>query len=275
MIRIRLDKCEFFRQSVEYLDHTTDKDGKRPTTASIAALKELPRPQDLQQLQAYLGKINYYGCFIANLADKAAPLYNMLKKDVNFTCSDSCEQAFTQLRDDIINATSLTHYDATKPLILATDASSYGIGAVLSIQGDQGEVPLAHASKTLTDSQKNYSQIEREALSIMYGVTKFKQFLYGRHFTLVTNHEPLTSIFAPGKNIPTMTAQRLQRWALTLMGFQFTIKYKHKSQHSNADCLSRLPREPDKTFDSSESEENKEISHAITTELAVFSSYWL
>ena len=72
-----------------------------------------------------------------------------------------------------------------------------------------------------------------------------------------------------------MTAQRLQRWALTLMGFQFTIKYKHKSQHSNADCLSRLPREPDKTFDSSESEENKEISHAITTELAVFSSYWL
>jgi len=157
--------------------------------------------------------------FISNLVDKAAPLYNLLKNDTAFTWSNECEQAFTQLKNSIINATSLTHYDETKPLILAADASSYGLGVVLSQDTDQGEVPVAYASKTLTDTQKNYSQIEREALFIIYGVTKFRQFLYRRHFTLVTDHEPPTTIFAPGKNIPTLTAQHLQHWALTLMGF--------------------------------------------------------
>ncbi|KAF6022504.1 hypothetical protein EB796_019178 [Bugula neritina] len=265
--RIRLDKCEFFKHSVEYLGHTIDKDGKRPTAASMAALSQLPRPQDLHQLQAFLGKVNYYGRFISNLADKAAPLYNLLKNDVAFTWSNECEQAFTQLKNSIINATSLTHYDETKPLILAADASSYGLGVVLSQDTDQGEVPVAYASKTLTDTQKNYSQIEREALSIIYGVTKFRQFLYGRHFTLVTDHEPLTTIFAPGKNIPTLTAQRLQRWALTLMGFQFTIRYRKTSQHGNADCLSRLPFGPDSNFDRIEQQDNKEISHAIQEQI--------
>lgn len=265
--RIRLDKCEFFKHSVEYLGHTIDKDGKRPTAASMAALSQLPRPQDLHQLQAFLGKVNYYGRFISNLADKAAPLYNLLKNDTAFTWSNECEQAFTQLKNSIINATSLTHYDETKPLILAADASSYGLGVVLSQDTDQGEVPVAYASKTLTDTQKNYSQIEREALSIIYGVTKFRQFLYGRHFTLVTDHEPLTTIFAPGKNIPTLTAQRLQRWALTLMGFQFTIRYRKTSQHGNADCLSRLPFGPDSNFDRIEQQDNKEISHAIQEQI--------
>ena len=131
----------------------------------------------------------------------------------------------------MINTTSLAQYEESKTLILATDASSYGIGAVLSQQDQDGELPIAYASKTLTDMQKKYSQIEREALSIIYGVTKFRQYLYGRHFKLITDHEPLVSIFAPGKNIPTLTAQRLQRWALTLMGFQFTIEYKQTSKH--------------------------------------------
>jgi len=93
--RIRLDKCEFFKHSVEYLGNTIDKDGKRPTAASMAALSQLPRLQDFHQLQAFLGKVNYYGRFISNLTDKAAPLYNLLKNDTAFTWSNECEQAFT------------------------------------------------------------------------------------------------------------------------------------------------------------------------------------
>lgn len=265
--RVRLEKCEFFKDSVEYLGHTIDRDGRRPAKSSLAALEQLPRPIDVHQLKAFLGKINYYGRFIANLADKAAPLYSLLKKEIPFTWSNNCEQAFDTLKNDVIRATNLVHYDESKPLILATDASSYGVGVVLS-QVDKGrEAPIAYASKTLTETQQKYSQIEREALSIIYGVTKFRQFLYGRRFTLVTDHEPLVSIFASDKNIPTLTAQRLQRWALILMGFQYDIKYKNTLQHGNADALSRLPIGPDRHFDSMQQLEDQEITHAIQEEI--------
>ena len=269
--RVRLNKCEFFKNSVEYLGHIIDRHGKRPSETSIAALKQLPRPQDVQQLQAFIGKITYYGRFISNLADKAAPLYNLLKTSVKFEWSTECQKAFLLLKEEVMNATNLSHYDDSKTLILATDASSYGIGAVLSQQSSDGETPLAYASKTLTTAQKGYSQIEREALSIIYGVTKFRQFLYGRRFILLTDHEPLTSIFSSERNIPTLTAQRLQRWALILMGFQYDIKYKPTSKHSNADALSRLPWGPDNRFDATEQLEKQEISHATFEEIGSYS----
>ena len=266
--RVRLDKCEFFRNSVEYLGHVIDKHGKRPADSAVAALKLLPVPQDEQQLKAFIGKITYYGRFISNMADKAAPLYHLLKDKEPFIWSNACQEAFEQLKSDIVNATHLSHYDQSKMLVLATDASSYGIGAVLSQQDVDGETPIAYASKTLNKAQKAYSQIEREALSIIYGVTKFRQFLYGRKFILVTDHEPLVSIFASNKNIPTLTAQRLQRWALTLMGFQYDIRYKRSSENGNADALSRLPLGPDPTFDSDDDLENQSLSHSIREEIS-------
>ena len=138
------------------------------------------------------------------------------------------------------------------------------------IEEDGHERPIAHASKTLTEMQKAYSQIEKEALSIIYGVTKFNQFLYGRHCTLVTDHKPLLAIFSPDKKIPLLTAQRLQRWALTLMAFQYDIRYKPTDQHGNADGLSRLPMGPDSTFDKFETRVNAEIVHVISKTLDGF-----
>lgn len=261
--RVNLKKCEFLQSSVEYLGHVIDKQGKRPSESAITALKELPVPQDLRQLKAFLGKVTYYNRFISKMADKAAPLYALLKDEVPFAWTKECQEAFLLLKNEVISATNLAHYDESKTLVLATDASSYGIGAVLSQLEGTDETPIAYGSKTLTETQKNYSQIEREALSIIYGVTKFRQFLYGRKFVLLTDHEPLISIFSPEKNIPTMTAQRLQRWALTLMGFQYEIKYKKTSKHGNADALSRLPVGPDTQFDALEELENEEVSHTV------------
>ena len=167
--RVKREKCEFFKNSVEYLGHIIDKHGKRPSDTSIDAIKRLPKPTNLRELQAFLGKINYYGRYIARMSDKAAPLYAMLKKDVAFNWDAKCDTAFEQLKGDVIDATRLAHFDDSKPLILATDASNNGVGAVLLQEIDGGEVPIAHASKTLTDSQKRYSQIEKEALSIIFG----------------------------------------------------------------------------------------------------------
>ena len=106
---------------------------------------------------------------------------------------------------------------------------------------DGSERPIAFASRKLSPTEQNYAQVEREALSLIFGIKKFHQYLYGRKFCLVTDHKPLTSIFGPKKGIPSLAAARLQRWALLLSANNYDIKYKSTDAHANADCLSRLP----------------------------------
>ncbi len=136
-------------------------------------------------------------------------------------------------KDQLVSADVLTHYNPDLPIRMAADASAYGIGAVIShVLPDGSEKPISFASRTLTLTEKNYAQLEKEALSLVFGVKKFHQYLYGRKFTLITDHKPLTAIFGSKKGIPTLAAARLQRWE---------IQFKPTESHSNADGLSRLP----------------------------------
>ena len=166
--------------------------------------------------------------------------------------------------------TRFVHYDPTRPITLAADASSYGIGAVISQYAPDGtEEPIAFASKTLTSTEKNYSQVEKEALSIIFGVRKFHLYLSGRHFQLTTDHKPLLGIFSPEKSLPVMTLQQLQRWPLIMMGYDYHTVYRKFADHANADALSRLPIGSDPNVDKEEniveidSEVNMLDSHVI------------
>ena len=133
----------------------------------------------------------------------------------------------------------LAHYDPSLPLSMATDASAYGVGAVISQQCQDGsERPVAFASRTLTPSECNYSQLEKEALALIFGIKRFHTYLYGRRFTLLTDHKPLTTILGPHNAIPTLAAARLQRWAIILSAYQYNIVFRRTEEHANADGLS-------------------------------------
>ena len=148
-----------------------------------------------------------------------------------------CQKSFETAKERLSQAPVLAHYDATLPLRLAGDASAFGLGVVLSHRFPDGsERPVAYASRTLTPSERNYSQLEKEALSLVYGVKKFHSYLYGRTFELLTDHKPLTTILGPKTGIPSIAAARLQRWALLLACYQYQIKYKSTLSHANADC---------------------------------------
>lgn len=183
----------------------------------------MPAPKTTNEVEVFLGKINYYGKFLPQLSTLCEPLNRFRRDEVDFEWSSMCEDSLK--KDALSEATLLVHHDATKPLFLATDASNVGIGAVISHRDGSGiERPIAFASKTLTSAERNCSQIEKEALSIIFGVNKFYQYLAGR-FTLITDHKPLVSIFSPDKSLPVYSLNRLQRYAMLLMscwGFVIT-----------------------------------------------------
>ena len=135
------------------------------------------------------------------------------------------------------------HYDESKPLVLACDASQYSLGAVLSHVMDDGkERPVAYASWTLTPAKKNYSQIEKEGLAVIFGVKKFHNFLFGGHFSIESDHQPLSYLFNETKGVSQTALSQIQRWALTLSAYHYTIRHKPGTTLSNADGLSQLPR---------------------------------
>lgn len=242
-------KCSFFKDEVTYLGFIIDRYGKRPDSTRVDAIIRMPVPQNIKQLEAFIGKVNYYGNFIENFSTKCKVLNTLRQSNVDWHWTTQCQQAFESLLNEISSATILVHFDQKLPLILSTDASQYGIGAVLAHRySDTSEQPIAHASRTLTKAEQNYSQIEKEALSIIFGIKKFHQYLAGRQFELVTDHKPLLTIFNPTKPLPVTTLNRLQRWAIFLMGYTYTIQYKSTNHHSNADALSRLPVPDDHSF---------------------------
>lgn len=134
-------------------------------------------------------------------------------------------------------------YDTRLPLKLTVDASPYGIGAVLShvIDGNK-ERPIAFASRVLSKPELNYSQLDKEALAIVFGVKSFHQFVYGRHFVLETDHKPLIFIFGDKKGLPQMAAARVQRWSVFLSGYDFEIRHIRGIDNTCADFLSRMSK---------------------------------
>ena len=135
----------------------------------------------------------------------------------------------------------LVHFDCKKEVILTCDASQYGIGAVLShINDNNDEQHIAFGSRTLHPAETNYSQIEKEALAVVFGITKCHNYLFGKPFTITSYHKPLLTLLNEAKAIPTMVSGRIQRWAILLLAYEYKFKFKPGKEIANADVMSRL-----------------------------------
>lgn len=161
---------------------------------------------------------------------------------MNWHWNGEHEKAFLEAKRCLVSSEVLVHYDTKMPIKIACDASPFGLGAVLShVYPDKTERPIAFTSRSLTKAEQNYSQLDREALGLVFGVKKFHQFIYGRTFILETDHKPLVFIFGSKSGLPQMAASRVQRWAVFLSGYQFEIRHVKGTDNCRADSLSRIP----------------------------------
>lgn len=157
-LKLRKDKCQFFKEEITFLGHRLNKEGLSKTTDRIKAVVDKPYPNNVTEVRAFTGLVNYYGKFIRNLAQIMHPLYRLLQKDVDFKWDNKCKIAFGKIKDEIVKYVVLSHFNAKLPIIATCDASSYGIKAVLSHQLSNGdEKPVAFCSRTLSPAESNYT----------------------------------------------------------------------------------------------------------------------
>lgn len=174
----------------------------------------------------------------SELTTIARPLHNLLRNNVEWCWTPECDEAVHRIKEEIISPRFLTNFQPDLPVKLTCDASSYGLGAVPAhVMPGKTERSKTFASRSLNQAERNYSPIQKEALVLVYGVTKFHTYFYGKQkFTLVTDHKPLLAIVGPMKGLPTLVAARLQIWAIILAAYTFVIEYKETSKIGNADC---------------------------------------
>ena len=243
-VKLKRSKCAFVESEVVYLGLKVGSKGLQPVKEKIEPILNAPIPKNVTELRSFLGMVQFYARFLPDLATVLAPLHKLLQREEKWDWSKVQQEAYAKCKRMLASDALLVHYDNRRELKLACDASSYGLGAVISHVMENGETkPIAFASRTLTKSERNYAQIEKEALGIIFGIKKFHQYLLGRHFTLITDHKPLLQILGPKSSIPTMAASRMQRWAILLSQYDYSIEYLSSKENAVADALSRLPHE--------------------------------
>lgn len=240
-VKINVDKSSFFQSSVKYLGFVFDEKGVRPSPNKVKPILDAPAPQNIQQLQSFIGLCNFYSRFIRNFSTVMTPLYKLLRKNIKFCWGTEQQSSFDLIKGLFKTNKVLKLFNPTLPTALETDSSSYGIGSVLLQLHNNQWCPVQFASRTLNSAERNYSQIEREALSIVFGTQSFRQYLLGINFKILNDHKPLQKLLGAHSPVPLRCSSRIQRWSLRLSQFNYTLNYVKGVQNVNSDFLSRFP----------------------------------
>lgn len=238
-MQFRVEQCTFFGEVLT-------SQGLKPDPCKLDAIRQMSPPQTKAELQSFLGLVNYMKRYSAKLTELSAPLREILKADHGWMWESSQQKSFEQIKAEITSAPVLAYYDPDAVHVIQTDASSKGVGAVLLQEGR----PITYVSRALTSTEQNYSNIERELLSVVFGLERLHNFIFGGQITLQTDHKPLIGIL---QKCVADISPRLQRLMLRVHRYDVCLQYLQGKENVIADALSRISPLPSTQKDSSDS----------------------
>src|SRR4051812_18327018 len=229
-------KCEFFKTTVEYLGHVISAQGIATNPKKVETIKAWPAPTNLKELQSFLGMCNYYRRFVPHYSAVATPLTDLTHKDVPYLWTPRAEQAFQGLKTLMSQTPVLCIPDPALPFTVTTDASNFALGGVLTQDQGHGPQPVAFISWKMNPAKRNYAAHEKEMLAIIHVLKKWRVYLEGRPFTILTDHATLCHFHKQ----PHLTGCQA-RWSEILQSYEATIKYLPGKLNVVADAISRRP----------------------------------
>ena len=231
-VRFNMKKLQLKVQTVKYLGNILTPDGVKPDPEKVSTILRMPAPTDSKGVQRFIGLLNYLSKFVPLFSDLTEPLRSIQKSDSDFVWSPACQDSFDRIKQKIVFAPVLQYVDVSKHTVIQTDASSKGLGSCLMQNG----LPIAFASRALTDAETRYAQIEKELLAIVFACEKFSYYVYGRDVEVQSDHKPLEALF---KKPLCSTTPRLQRMLMRLLKYHLDVRYTPGKQMHIADTLSR------------------------------------
>lgn len=233
-LRLSLDKCQLCRSELKYLGYVVNEQGIHVDPDKVSAILELSAPTNVKEVRRILGMASWYRRFIRNFAALTEPLTNLLRKSVKFRWSEESEASFQAIKSALVTAPILSCPDFSQPFVLQTDASSYGLGAVLTQGTGDNERVICYLSRSLSSSERVFSVTEKECLAVIWAIEKLRPYLEGASFSVITDHFSL--VWLANLRDP---HGRLARWAVRLQQFDFKIIHRKGKDHVVPDSLSR------------------------------------
>jgi transposase InsO family protein len=233
-LKVNPQKCEFLKTQLLYLGHIVSAQGVLPDPEKTRVLKDYPAPTTIDEVRRFVAFCNYYRKFIPGFATITLPLNKLCRKNVTFNWTDECKQAFMSLKEKLISPPILQYPDFSdsNEFVLQTDASGKAIGSVLC---NKDLRPIAYASRTLNKAELNYPTIHKELLAVTWSVKHYRPYLFGKYFTIMTDHKPLLYLFSMKD-----PSSRLIKFRLQLEEYDYKVVYIRGKDNVGADALSRV-----------------------------------